>query len=54
MLVCLSFAPGLSGSCRWEGWPSAWLVPVKETLVRMSKDNLPSGWGYSIGSHSLE
>lgn len=38
---------------RWAGWSPSWLVPVKATDVSKSKLILPSGFGYSIGLHSL-
>lgn len=31
--------------CKWTGWSSAWLVPVRETEVRISNERTPSGAG---------
>lgn len=45
ILVCKALAPSTLGNLRCTGWFSAWLVPVIETEVRMSKESLPSGWG---------
>ncbi len=45
--ACLS----QSLTCRCTGWSSSWFVPVRDTLVRMSNESLPSGLSYSILGH---